>query len=252
MSAPSLSKRLRRLIPFPKRKTLRRWFPSFETRQLVWLMNRYDIAHVVDIGANQGQFVEKLRSARWNGPVVSFEPQAAEHTLLTQKAANDPHWRVAPRLALGDKEGTVTLNRFADSSVSSILAPTSSLQKHMPSRGTEEVPLTTFDRIAGDYLSDRPTLLKLDVQGFEPFVLRGAEASLPKFTAIFIEVSLLPMYEGDTHYLDMLDYLHRQGFHAVHISPVLNRRRFGESGQLDVFLVRQPSGQIPRRSVEQA
>ncbi len=241
---------LRRLIPFPRRKTWRKWFPAYETRQLVWLMQHYDIQCVLDIGANQGQFVEKIRSAKWQGSILSFEPQAKEHALLIRKSEKDAHWNIAERIALGDAEGTVTMNRFSDSSVASILHPTEQLQRSMASAGTEQVPLKRLDQIVTAHtILPGHTLLKLDVQGFEPQVLRGATRLLPHVSAIFIEVSLLPMYDGDTHYLDMLDYLHNIGFHAVHISPVLNRKRFGNTGQLDVFLVRQPPAILPRHSL---
>ena len=56
------------------------------------------------------------------------------------------------------------------------------------------------------------TWLKLDVQGFELHVLRGATASLRSIVAIESEISLEPFYEGQPTARQMIDALDDHGF----------------------------------------
>jgi Methyltransferase FkbM domain len=64
-----------------------------------------------------------------------------------------------------------------------------------------------------------PTLLKLDVQGFEDRVLRGAEALLPGISLIECEVSLEPLYASQLTLMPMLDLLREHGFQVVRLEP---------------------------------
>lgn len=58
---------------------------------------------VLDVGANVGQFGAGLRRAGFSGTIVSFEPLSAAHARLSEIAAGDPAWHVAPRMALGER-----------------------------------------------------------------------------------------------------------------------------------------------------
>lgn len=228
---------VRPLIPFPKQKTLKRIFPRFETRNVVHLAHKYGIDLMIDVGANYGQFVEKMRSARFRGDIISFEPISAAHAFLVAKAGRDPHWHIAPRMAIGDTEGDIEINIYADSSLSSPYRIIDSNETPV----IERVHMMRLDdALTGFDLTGRQILLKIDVQGFETAVLDGAPETLEKATAIMLEVSLLPMYEHETPYLEMLSRLRELGFHAVYFAPVLNRNRLGEAVQMDAFLVRNP------------
>lgn len=226
---------LRPLIPFPRRKTLRRWFPSFETRNIVHLLHKYGIDTIVDIGANEGQFVGKMRSAGFRGQVISFEPIGAVHGRLRAKAQRDRRWTVAPRMALGDHNGEIEINVYPDTSLSSALP----LLTEGGNARRETVPVRRLDDVAEEMgIDGAGILLKVDVQGLEKAVFAGAPDFLSRVKAIFLEVSLIPVYEGETSYLEMLSWLRDRGFNAVYFAPVLNRQRLGEAYQMDALLVR--------------
>lgn len=59
-----------------------------EARRRVLLMQRYKIDLVIDVGANQGQFVELL-SLGYPHRIVSFEPLCDAFAILQQTAATD-------------------------------------------------------------------------------------------------------------------------------------------------------------------
>ena len=92
--------------------------------QLVAVLERFEVGVVLDVGANAGQYGSVLREWGYAGRIVSFEPQAEAHRLLTKRAAADPTWRVAPPMALGDRDGEVEIEVSAESDMSSILPQT--------------------------------------------------------------------------------------------------------------------------------
>lgn len=229
---------IRPLLPFPKRKTIRRYFPPFETRNIAFLAKKYGIDTIIDVGANYGQFVEKMRSVKFRGEIISFEPISFVHAAIEKKAGKDPNWRIAPRMAIGDRNGEIDINIYGDSSLSSPYTMVASSETPT----VERLQLRTLDDALAEYdLRDRNILLKIDVQGFEPAVLDGARETLNHVTAIMMEVSLIRMYEHEVPYIEMLGRLRDIGFHAVFFSPVINRKKLGETIQVDAFLVRKPA-----------
>ena len=226
---------LRRLVPFPRRKTLRKWFPHLEERNTVHLFNACGVTHIVDVGANSGQFAIRMRSAGFRGRITSFEPVSHVHEQLTNNARRDPLWTVAPRVALGGARGEATIHVMSDSALSSLLT----MKDNAPVRA-ERVEVTTLDDALAqlDIANSEALALKIDVQGFEMDVLRGAEQALRRARALLIELCLTPTYHGETDYLAILHWLAQRGFRAAAFSQVVTRPRLGKMYQVDVLLIR--------------
>ena len=231
-----LERGARSLVPFPKRKTLRRWFPPFEDRNLVHLLREQGITHVIDVGANTGQFAQKLRYAGYRDAILSVEPVSVVHDTLRAHAARATTWTVLPRAAVGDRDGTVTINILADSTLSSTLT-----SLHQATIAHETVDLRRLDTLLEEAGLDQGAriALKIDVQGAEASVLKGASATLARARMLMLEMCLIPTYEGETYYLDLLNMLYPLGFRAVFFSPVVTRPRRGRMFQVDVVLVRE-------------
>src|SRR5271165_4582217 len=147
-------------------------------RQL--LVHKIDV--VFDVGANTGQFAGNLRDAGFRGRIVSFEPSRAAHSALIKRAQRDSNWIIAPRMALGDRDGTITLNLAGNSVSSSVLPMLPSHSSAAPESryiGCETVDLRTLDSVSPELATGAERIfLKLDVQGFESKVLQGAEQFL--------------------------------------------------------------------------
>ena len=78
------------------------------------------------------------------------------------------------------------------------------LEEHIPqSAPVRSYPMRTIDDVVVASQMQAPTLLKLDVQGYEFEVLNGAEKTLPAMAAILAEVNLLDIHKG-VHLLDEL------------------------------------------------
>jgi FkbM family methyltransferase len=193
----------RRFLPFPSRRTLRRWFPPFDLRNLAHLIARARADLVVDVGANAGRYVEDLMAAGCPGPFLSIEPQSGPHAALSAKAARKASWRVTPRMALGRETGETTLNLYSDSSLSSVLRPAEKNQRSPALRllGTERVALRRLDDVMPESApSARRPFVKLDVQGAERDVIEGGRETLARAAGVQVELPLTPSYEGEACY----------------------------------------------------
>ncbi len=58
---------------------------------------------VLDVGANRGQFAERLRRLGYRGWIVSFEPVPEAYQRLSHRFRNDERWR-GFQIALGDRD----------------------------------------------------------------------------------------------------------------------------------------------------
>src|SRR3981081_3311525 len=182
-------------------------YPPHKLRHQL-LFSQLPIDLVLDVGANAGQFVHQCRAAGYKGEIISFEPSAAAHAGLLRSAAADPLWPVAARIALGATTGEVEINIAANSFSSSILPMLDSHLTAAPNSAylqKEKVPLRRLDDLLADPLADdlaatapsRHIFLKLDVQGYESQVLTGATQLLNHPLAVQLEMSLLPLYQGE-------------------------------------------------------
>jgi len=184
--------------------------------RLMAALRAVDIDLVIDIGANEGQFAKELRVGGYSGRIVSFEPLSAAHRRLLQESTSDSAWHVHPRCALGDRLGEIELNISGNSVSSSILPMLTSHSSAAPESaylGHESAPLITLDSVASPYLDDtQAPFLKIDTQGYEWHVLSGALATLPKIRGIHMELSLVPLYEGQRLWRECIERLEAEGF----------------------------------------
>ncbi|MBY8975582.1 FkbM family methyltransferase [Rhodobacteraceae bacterium NNCM2] len=231
----------RRFIPFPRQKTLRKWFPGFEKRKSVHLIRQSGATIVLDVGANVGQYAQVLRDCGYDGRIVSFEPLPDAHAELTRLAAKDPGWTIAPRTAVGDAPGEITIHQYADSSLSSALAPAAGKASASAFANSREVtaPVDTLDTLAAPYLKPGDKVfLKIDVQGLEPAVIAGAQNLLSQAVGVQIELALTCIYEGESGYLEILGLLDAHGLVPAYFFHVTARRKMQAEDQMDALLLR--------------
>jgi len=95
--------------------------------------------------------------------------------------------------------------------------------------GTEEVSVTTLETLLNDV--EENVMVKLDIQGFELEALEGMGKALEKVVAIEIEMTLLPMYQGEATLGQILITLENMGFKLFSISEFGK----GKDGQVSYF-----------------
>ena len=209
------------------------------------LFSQLPIDLVLDVGANTGQFVHQCRAAGYKGEIISFEPSAAAHASLLRSAEPDPLWTIADRMALGSKTGEIEINIAANSYSSSILPMLDSHLAAAPNSAylqKEKVPLHRLDDILADLhpptAPGRYIFLKLDVQGYESQVLAGATQLLNHILAVQLEMSLLPLYEGETLMPQMHAAMTAKGFDLWDLEPSFRDPSTGRLLQIDAIFTR--------------
>ncbi len=204
---------------------------------LVTIFRHHGVTLVFDVGGHKGEYAGYLRRAGYDGRIVSFEPQSAVHAALMEKAAGDPDWTVAPRMALGDRDGTLTLNISAETDMSSALPLADSAMAFTPSSrmvGSEEVPIhrlaTVFDDYAG---ADDTVFVKVDTQGFERPVVEGAGPVMDRVAGWQLEMSIVEIYEGEPDWRAMVDAMAARGYEPHLFIPGYFSRHIARQLQID-------------------
>jgi len=209
------------------------FFPNWEfderviVRHLKPLFETYQIQCVLDVGANVGQFGDVVRhKLRFRGMIHSFEPVNQFVQQLKQKTSRDDAWKIH-QIALGSRQEQIDINVTQSPGLSSFLSPTSEAVKDFWERSAilerQPVAVDTLDnfvrRLDGGTLPG-PTFLKIDTQGFDLEVLRGAEKTLESVRAVQFEASVRPIYEGMPDFREVLDFLMNRGFVLSAMFPV--------------------------------
>jgi FkbM family methyltransferase len=201
------------------------------------LLDHHQIDLVLDVGGNTGQYFKFLRAAGYCGRVVSFEPLSDAYFQLTEMSKKYPVWEIAPRTAIGNIEGEISINIASNSQSSSLLEMLDRHKETFPESayvGSETVKITKLDYIAPHYIAENNRIfLKIDVQGYEQKVLEGATGILPQVEGIQLEMSLVPLYEGELLLTEMLDYMKKLGYSLHYLSPVVFDPNTGQALQLD-------------------
>lgn len=180
---------------------------------------------VLDVGANTGQYRDFLRDrVLFDGLIISFEPVARNVEKLLAGAAADPRWKIE-RHALGSQSGRAEINVSAESLFSSfrVPLPTSAFAGLIDITHTEAVAVETVDHVVGqlrERFGFKRPYLKLDTQGYDLEVLRGAAGSLRSIPALQTEASVIPIYDEMPNYIDTIKFLNQQGFSITGMYPV--------------------------------
>lgn len=166
----------------------------------------------LDAGANSGVFtILACGVVGANGiavePVPSTFQRLTDHVLLN---------RIGSRVAcfqsgLGAESGTIEFTSGLDT-INHAVAP-----GEENAGDTVSVSVTTIDEICHDQV---PALVKIDVEGYESFVLDGAARTFhsPELKAVVMEVN----GSGERYGMSDRDLIKRMldlGFHAVHYDP---------------------------------
>jgi FkbM family methyltransferase len=193
------------------RRALReRVAPSVEHEKIRF---EHDFAAVVDVGANRGQFAAFALERFPRASMYCFEPLPEPGRRLS-RILEGRDSRVFP-FALAAESGTADFH-VARADDSSSLLPISRRQTEV-FPGTdevrrEEVVTRRLDELLSPDELPRPSLLKIDVQGGELEVLRGADGIIESFDEVMVEASFTELYEGQALAGDVICHLEGRGF----------------------------------------
>ncbi len=180
----------------------------------------------LDVGANIGYFsLLASQLVGSEGRVVSFEPSARALSKLTAHLCLNRCSNVTVcSQAMGDATGPEKLNWASSSNIGG-----SSIARGTPSQGySEQIFIRTLDDVCKE-MQLQPSFIKLDVEGFELFALRGAERILKASHPVVVcELTNQFLTDHSQSANDMLDFMAAIGYRAWIINLASDGRLVAE------------------------
>jgi FkbM family methyltransferase len=165
-----------------------------------------DAQVVFDVGANVGQSAKTYRRLYPHAEIWSFEPFPVTYEHLCRSLADDRFHPVA--LALSDQASKAKLNIGAVSITNSLL------RRQTDTGNAIEVQTDTLDNFCSQHGISNIDILKVDVEGAEDRVFKGAKEMLSRraIRSVFVEVYFRPVYDGMPMFWDLNAQLTNFGF----------------------------------------
>ena len=178
------------------------------------MLNDLDCNHIIDIGANKGQFALVARKTFPKARIDSFEPLSEAADIFEKVLKNDNN-TFLHRIAIGNKEETHTIH-VSNKDDSSSLLPIGENQislfpgtQELEQRSIKVAPLKSI--IARNDIQ-QPAMLKIDVQGYELEALYGCQNLFDKISYIYCECSFIELYKGQALAHEIINFLSKNGF----------------------------------------
>ena len=167
---------------------------------------------IVDVGCFEGgtplYFQNKIKDVN----VIGFEASSQSYSKAVENTKGKASIKIE-NYALSDFSGKINFY-FTDNKVSSSLNPLSGSDERFNTALVEEVNSITLDEYFDGRSMNRENILaiKLDVQGHELSVLKGAKSTLKRTLFVLTEQSNHDSYKGGSHYYEVDQLLRQSGF----------------------------------------
>jgi FkbM family methyltransferase len=203
--------------------------PRFES-----VYGRYPLT-LVDVGA-RGGLKANWASAAPHLRLIGFEPDAAELARLVDDATAAGAANTYLGVALHERRAAIQLHVARDRGLSSIFPPDRAFLDAFPDAerfdtvAVHEARADALDDVLKAHALGGVDFLKVDTQGSELFVLRGAGHTLASSAiGVEVEVEFTPIYSGQPLFADVDAYLRGLGFQLFDLRPCYWKRSAGRS-----------------------
>jgi len=177
------------------------------------LLSHHAINCVLDIGANRGQYARFLRNeCGYEGLIVSYEPIGEVFAELEKAAAEDPMWLVR-NVALGSENGQAPLNVMQSDVFSSFLEPSADMVEHwVDANKTVNKEVVQVCRLDTEDLPSGAIIhLKIDTQGYDLEVLKGADVLMDAVQSAQAELAFRTVYEDAPQWVETISAFTAKG-----------------------------------------
>ncbi len=172
-----------------------------------------------DVGANYGQTINEFTGVFNDYEIHSFEPSPAVFEVLKNKTFHRRNiwiWNYG----IGSSIGNLLLNENTNQNMSSFLEIGEDgwgFVKHKTS-----VPVTTIDKFCEERNIKNIDVLKIDTQGFELEVFKGAKISMQenRIGLLYFEITFIDMYKDLPSFGELFDFATNNGFELITIYPI--------------------------------
>lgn len=188
--------------------------------------------YAIDVGAYIGEFTIMFKKIFIKTQVLMVEPQIAKEFILESVCARYPDCQY--RLALVGAENKDSVPFLLEESNSRVFVQAEAERDNIIMKQVR------LDDITSDGVFISPEFLKIDVQGYELEVIKGAPRILSNVEVILMEVSLIPI-GGAPLFYDVVKLMDERGFRLYDICNFIYRPLDGALWQIDVIFVKKTS-----------
>lgn len=180
------------------------------------------IATIFEVGSADGRDTRTYADRCTKAIVHAFEPLPENFAKLRNIAEHEP--RIVPiNMAVSSKAGTASFHVAALADASSLFrarSTGSTFDKYTSKKKIIEVMVTTLEEYCGKEKIERIDILKMDAQGAELEILKGAEGMIREknISLIYSEVNFMRIYDGSCQFHEVTAYLEKFNYrlHAIY------------------------------------
>ena len=192
--------------------------------------------HLIDVGANKGQFALAAYRSVDGITIDCFEPLSGPAERLEKWAKRTSSNIRLHRVALSDRSSLSEFMVTSREDSSSLFRPTEDAKELSDVQLVSQIQVQCerLDSIITVDDVEMSTMLKIDVQGNELNVLKGATAIIRYIKYIYIEVSFMELYENQPLFGDIDNFLREFGFSLRGVGNCYTDAEFGPT-QADIL-----------------
>lgn len=191
-----------------------------------------NIKCIFEVGAADGRDCLTYAARCPDATIFAFEPLPQNFDKLKNNTSNEPRI-ITTNAALSNTSGTSSFYITALDDASSLLPSkktNSTFDKYMASKSTIDVKTTTIDDECKKNKIKCIDILKLDTQGFELPILKGAQIMLEEkaVKVIYTEVQFIQLYENASLFHEIVSFLESKNYKLHNIYNLVHN----QDGQL--------------------
>ncbi|HEY8610943.1 MAG TPA: FkbM family methyltransferase [Roseomonas sp.] len=167
---------------------------------------RLEVKTLLDVGVHQG--TPELYKAFNKSRIVSFDPSPVSLEIIRKRYPQlEPDFNL---VALGDEPGMVQLNLMEGGST--IMDTVNPAEKSPRFAGKIDVPVVTLDSVIAEKQYEAPFGIKIDAEGYEIKILRGAKRTLEECEFVIAELSVRRRFKDQYQFSEVVALLAEAGF----------------------------------------
>lgn len=195
--------------------------------------------YIIDIGANNGQWIADVRRRGYKGYALCIEPLEKNYTKLkNSKFLNT----TTLNCAIGNFNGYIYINNASNDGLSSSILELDKYHKDAAPDikfiSKEKVKICKLSKIL-ESNTNKKIFIKIDTQGYEFEVLKSInKTNFGNIYAFEIEVNLVSTYKNLKLIEDIIRFLRSKGFKPLRIENGFGMPNFGQQLQVDILFVK--------------
>ena len=198
---------------------------------------------IFDVGAHKGESIKYFASLYQDPKIFSFEPHPCNFIELSKVAKN--HGTRCFEIAVGSKDGPIDffkqdlthiggLSPINTKSLDSIDYASNALNQKIV------VDCCTIDSFCAGQNITEVDILKIDTQGFEAEILKGAAKTLGKTAIVLVEIQLYDFYEKTKNScFSVMEQMNNSGFSLWDISEISKNPKNLRTDWFEAIFVKQ-------------